>query len=72
MAEKHSLNYSDFAGLVDWKFLEFVFSIKYDIVLALGKIRRAGFTQHPDTMSRFRKRFDEYITHGILPKVQLR
>jgi nucleoside-diphosphate-sugar epimerase len=71
MAEKHSLNYSDFAGLVNWKFLEFVFSIKYDIVLALGKILRAGFTQHPDTMSGFRKCFDEYITHGILPKVQL-
>lgn len=72
LTEKHGLNYPDFAGLVNWKFLEFVFSLEYDIVLALGKIRRAGFTQHPDTMSGFRKRFDEYITHGILPKVQLR
>jgi hypothetical protein len=68
LADKYGLKHSDFPGLVNWKFLEFVFSIEFDIVLALGKIRRAGFTQHPDTMSGFRKRFDEYIRHGILPK----
>jgi nucleoside-diphosphate-sugar epimerase len=72
LAQKHGLKYPDLARLVNWKFLEFVVSIEYDIVLALGKIRRAGFTQHPDTMSGFRNRFDEYITQGVLPKVPLR
>jgi nucleoside-diphosphate-sugar epimerase len=68
LAEKKGLKYSNLAKLVNWKFLEFVFAIEFDIVLALGKIRRAGFMPHPDTMSQFRKRFDEYVKEGIIPK----
>ena len=68
LAEKQSLKYSNLTTLVNWKFLEFVFAIEFDIVLALGKIRRAGFTRQPDTRNEFSKRFDEYIKAGILPK----
>ena len=43
------------------------FAIEYDIVLALGKIRRAGFTRHADTLEGFVKRFDEYRRARIIP-----
>jgi hypothetical protein len=52
---------------VNWGFLEFLFAIEYDIVLALGKIRRAGFTRHPDTLEGFLSRFDEYRRARIIP-----
>ena len=49
LAERHDLKHSNLNTLVNWKFLEFIFSCEFDIVLALGKIRRAGFTRQPDT-----------------------
>jgi hypothetical protein len=36
-------------------------------VLALGKIRRAGFTRHPDTREGFFRRFDEYRRARVIP-----
>jgi hypothetical protein len=53
--------------VVNWGFLEFMFAIEYDIVQALGKIRRAGFTRHPDTIEGFYKQFDEYRRARIIP-----
>ena len=42
-------------------------SIEYDIVLALGKIRRAGFVRHPDTLEGFYRQFDAYRRARIIP-----
>ena len=42
-----------------------MFAIEYDIVLALGKIRRAGVTRHRNTLEGFLKRFDEYRRVGL-------
>ena len=67
MAAKYGLAQPELGPLVNWGFLEFMFAIEYDIVLALGKIRRAGFTSHPDTMDGFFKRFDEYRRARIIP-----
>jgi nucleoside-diphosphate-sugar epimerase len=67
MAERYGLAQPDLGPLVNWGFLEFMFAIEYDIVLALGKIRRAGFTRHPDTTESFFKRFDEYRRARIIP-----
>lgn len=50
---KYGLKPSPFAKLVNWGFGEFMFKIDYDIILALGKIGRAGFTAHPDTAESF-------------------
>jgi hypothetical protein len=58
---------AELGPLVKWGFLEFLFTIEYDIVLALGKIRRAGFARHPDTPEGFLKRFDEYRRARIIP-----
>jgi hypothetical protein len=66
-AAKFGLAHSDLGSLVNWGFLEFMFAIEYDIVLALGKIRRAGFASHPDTTGGFFKRFDEYRRARIIP-----
>ena len=67
MAAKYGLAHPELGSLVNWRFLEFMFAIEYDIVLALGKIRRAGFTRHPDTLEGFMKRFDEYRRARIIP-----
>jgi hypothetical protein len=48
-----------------------MFAIEYDIVLAMGKIRRAGFTRHSDTLEGFLKRFDEYRRARIIPTLTL-
>jgi nucleoside-diphosphate-sugar epimerase len=67
---KYGLKPLPFAKLVNWGFGEFMFKIDYDIILALGKIRRAGFTAHPDTAERFLKRFDQYALAGIIPALE--
>jgi nucleoside-diphosphate-sugar epimerase len=67
MAAKYELAQPELGPLVNWGFLEFIFAIEYDIVLALGKIRRAGFVRHPDTLEGFLKRFDEYRRARIIP-----
>jgi nucleoside-diphosphate-sugar epimerase len=67
MAARYGLVQPELGPLVNWGFLEFMFAIEYDIVLALGKIRRAGFTRHPDTVEGFFKQFDEYRRARIIP-----
>ena len=67
MAAKYGLAQPELGSLVNWGFLEFMFAIEYDIVLALGKIRRAGFVRHPDTLEGFYRRFDEYRRARIIP-----
>jgi nucleoside-diphosphate-sugar epimerase len=67
MAAKYGLVEPELGSLVNWGFLQFMFAIEYDIVLALGKIRRAGFVRHPDTLEGFYRRFDEYRRARIIP-----
>jgi nucleoside-diphosphate-sugar epimerase len=67
MAAKYGLAQPELIPLVNWGFLEFMFAIEYDIVLALGKIRRAGFTRQPDSLEGFFRRFDEYRRARIIP-----
>jgi nucleoside-diphosphate-sugar epimerase len=67
MAAKFGLAQPQLASLVNWGFLEFMFAIEYDIVLALGKIRRAGFVRQPDTLEGFYQRFDDYRRARIIP-----
>jgi hypothetical protein len=70
IARREKLVSMDVEKLVNWSFLEFVFSIEYDIVLALNKIRQAGFVNHFDTLEGFKRRFQQYRGAGILPKFQ--
>jgi nucleoside-diphosphate-sugar epimerase len=67
MAAKYGLAQPELGPLVNWGFLEFQFAIEYDIVLALGKIRRAGFARHSDTLEGFYRRFDDYRRAWIVP-----
>lgn len=67
IAAKYGLAQPELGSLVNWGFLEFMFAIEYDIVLTLGKIRRAGFVRHPDTLEGFSRRFDEYRRARIIP-----
>jgi len=67
MAGRYGLVQPVLGSLVNWGFLEFLFGVEYDILLALGKIRRAGFTRHPDTLEGFLSRFGEYRRARIIP-----
>jgi nucleoside-diphosphate-sugar epimerase len=67
MSARYGLVQPELGSLVNWGFLEFLFAIEYDFVLALGKIRRAGFTRQPDTLEGFLSRFDEYRRARIIP-----
>jgi hypothetical protein len=67
IAVKYGLAQPELGPLVNWGFLEFLLAIEYDIVLALGKIRRAGFTRHPDTVEGFFERFADYRRARIIP-----
>jgi hypothetical protein len=67
MAAKYGLAQPDLGPLVNWGFLEFMFAIEYDLLLALGKIRRAGFVRHPDTRESIFRRFDDYRRARIIP-----
>jgi nucleoside-diphosphate-sugar epimerase len=67
MAAGYGLAQPELGSLANWGFLEFLFAIEYDIVLALGKIRRAGFARHPDTLEGCIRRFDEYRRARIIP-----
>ena len=67
MADRHELVQPQPESAVNGGFLEFLFAIEYDIVLALGKIRRAGFVRHPDTLEGFTRRFDDYRRARIIP-----
>ncbi len=67
MAAKYGLAQPELGPLVNSGLLEFTFAIEYDILLALGKIRRAGFVRHPDTLEGFVRRFDDYCRARIIP-----
>jgi hypothetical protein len=69
MAARYGLAQPELGSLVNWGFLQFLFAIEYDIVLALGKILRTGFARHPDTLEGFFRRFDEYRRARIIPAV---
>ena len=70
IARRDKLVSGEFGKLVNWNFLQFVFSIEFDIVLALNKIRQAGFLKHFDTFEGFRQRFEQYASARVLPKAQ--
>lgn len=70
IARHKKLVSGNFEKLVNWNFLQFVFSIDFDIVLALNKIRQAGFVKHFDTFEGFRQRFEQYAYARVLPNAQ--
>jgi nucleoside-diphosphate-sugar epimerase len=67
IAEGHGLVQSDFGKLVNWAWADYLFRMDYDVILELGKIRRAGFHPHPDTEDRFLTRFRELQRRRLIP-----
>lgn len=65
---KHGLVESDFGRLVNWGWADYLLRMDYDVLLELGKIRRAGFHAHPDTEAMFLMRLRELQQRRLIPK----
>ena len=46
---------------------DYLLRMDYDVVLELGRIRRAGFHAHPDTEEMFLTRFRELQQRRLIP-----
>jgi hypothetical protein len=70
MIAKHGLKQSDLASLVDWKWVHYMFHTAFnnDVILELGKIRRAGFHGCVDTEAAIFGRFDELRRLRLIPQ----
>ena len=67
IVERHGLVQSDFGKLVNWPWADYMLRMDYDVVLELGKIRRAGFHAYPDTEEMFLGRFRELQQRRLIP-----
>lgn len=67
IAKAANLKNGELDTLVNWQFLEFVFSIEFDVLLALNKLRQKGFVAHTDTFESLKMRFNEYARMSIIP-----
>ena len=64
---KHGLVESDFGRLVNWGWADYLLRMDYDVLLELGKIRRAGFHAYPDTEAMFLTRLRELQQKRLIP-----
>lgn len=55
------------ASLVDWTWADYMLRMQDDVVLATGKLRRAGFTACMETEAAWFERLDELATLGMVP-----
>ena len=67
IVERHGLVQSDYGKLVNWPWADYMLRMDYDVVLELGKIRRAGFHAYPDTEEMFLARFRELQERRLVP-----
>lgn len=67
IVERHGLVQSDFGRLVNWAWADYLLRMDYDVILELGKIRRAGFHAHPNTEEMFLARFRELQQRQLIP-----
>jgi hypothetical protein len=55
------------ASLVDWTWADYMLRMQDDVVLATGKLRRAGFTACMETEAAWFERLDQLATLGMVP-----
>jgi len=69
IAARHRLVQPDLNALVDWKWAEYMFNTAFanDVVLELGKIRRAGFHPCVDTEVALTRRFEQLRSLRLIP-----
>jgi nucleoside-diphosphate-sugar epimerase len=67
IARRHGLRTIEIGRIVDWKWMDYMLRQAHDIVLATGKIRRAGFHDCIETDATLVQRLRELQASGVLP-----
>jgi nucleoside-diphosphate-sugar epimerase len=69
IANRHGLRQPELRALVDWKWADYMFNQAFsnDVVLELGKIRRAGFASCVDTDAALLARFEQLRSLRFIP-----
>ena len=67
IARRHGLRDIDIGRIVNWSWMDYMLRQGHDIVLATGKIRRAGFHDCIETDEVFVQRLRELQEHRVLP-----
>ena len=67
IARRHGLRSIDIGRIVNWSWMDYMLRQGHDIVLATGKIRRAGFHDCIETDEVFVQRLRELRQHEVLP-----
>ena len=67
IAHRHGLRPVDICRIVDWRWMDYMLRQSHDIVLATGKIRRAGFHDCIETDATLVQRLRELQASEVLP-----
>jgi nucleoside-diphosphate-sugar epimerase len=67
IAQRHGLQALDIADAVDWEWMDFMLSIEHDVVLEIGKARRAGFDACLETEACLFANLEALRARRILP-----
>ena len=67
LTRRHGLRDIDIGRIVNWSWMDYMLRQGHDIVLATGKIRRAGFHECIETDEVFVQRLRELQEHKVLP-----
>lgn len=67
IAQRHGLRELDLGRIVDWSWMDYMLRQGHDIVLATGKIRRAGFHDCVETEDVLSARLRELQDNRVLP-----
>jgi len=67
VVKKHGLRATDVHALALWPYGDYQLRPQWDIVSSMDKARALGFSETVDTPAMFRRQFDNYRSHGIIP-----
>ena len=67
MIIKHGLQRTRLAGLVNWTWADYMLRMENDVILELGRARRAGFHDCLDTEPVFLARLDQLRANRVIP-----
>ena len=67
MIIKHGLQRTQLAGLVNWTWADYMLRMENDVILELGRARRAGFHDCLDTEPVFLARLDQLRANRVIP-----
>ena len=67
VVKKHKLRATDVHQLALWPYGDYQLSPQWDVMSSMEKARKLGFNDVVDTRDMFRRQFENYRTHKIIP-----